>query len=115
MAVLLRPSLSVQGRGILYDLAVPANYSMPDLLLTINSTTSGTGLGLYCGRRGTQASSGSYLWASGTCSIRFEHRNTARLGRLSFPFFCCEKSSSVQSMQQCITVQSFMYQGLRLA
>ena len=70
--------MCVQTKGTLYDLSVPANYSTPDLLLTLNSTSGGTGLGLYCGRRSTQPTSGYALWASGTDSITWLYASQRR-------------------------------------
>ena len=32
----------------LYGIPVPSNYTNPDILLTLNATSGGTGLGLYC-------------------------------------------------------------------
>lgn len=69
----LTKHLHVQQHFNLYNIPVPSNYSDPDILLTLNSTTGGTGLALYCNPQYGQfaSASSSYpgpgyaVWSSG--------------------------------------------------
>lgn len=40
--------VNLQVHFALYGIPVPTNATDPDILLTLNSTTGGTGLGIYC-------------------------------------------------------------------
>ena len=42
------PAMFLQLHFNLYGIPVPSNYTNPDILLTLNATSGGTGLGLYC-------------------------------------------------------------------
>jgi len=55
----------------LYQIPVPSNETNPDILITLNSTSGGTGLAIYCNPQFGQYAGGSYpgpgnsIWTSG--------------------------------------------------